>query len=255
MNPSQQQRLVGLKGRHPNPLSAFFSAQTSGRAAKSICRLPFAVEIQLQRETDGLIALLRQTERQLVLKHVDTCRQSLTSIVRYINVDSTTAISHREHFVSLGGEIIIIRMLMSPFPPPLLSDADILRRQYAAAHADAHAAAAQGQHALARVQDAHAAAHARAAHLHAMHARAVIAPLPANPRGEEVVEMVGPTALQLLQNEGLSILRDLCFMTNPLSELLGLHKEFLIHLFRLMESPVTFDCGKILTAVGDNRGL
>ena len=249
MNPSQQPRLVGLKGRHPNPLSALFSAQISGRAAKSVCRLPSAVEIRLQRETDGLVALLRQTERQLVLKNTDTCRQSLTSIVRYINVDSTNGISHREHFVTLGGEIIIIRMLLSPFPPPPLTEDDILRMQYAAAHAEAHAAA-QGQHVLLPRQDALAAAHARAAHVHATHPRVAMARAQ-NPRGEEV----GPTPLQLLQNEGLSILRDLCFMTNPLSELLGLHKEFLIHLFRLMESPVTFDCGKIPTPVGNSRGL
>ncbi|CAI5469549.1 unnamed protein product [Closterium sp. Yama58-4] len=220
--------------RDRNIFASVAYGQISGRSIMSIRRLPKPLYQRLYALSHGMAGLCKDVESHFLANDLEACRSVIGRIFRNIGESSSgNQQSSRDWFVYCGGDTLFIRILSSPFANPRETDREgvssaATERQGGAAGAGA--ASGGGGRAGGGSRNR----------------RGIFRTESADGSRESGTLREGDasreeTALWMMRNDCLAVLREMCFASACFSEGLSVQRHFLIRLFALMENKITFD--------------
>ncbi|CAI5504161.1 unnamed protein product [Closterium sp. Naga37s-1] len=214
--------------RDRNVFASVAYGQISGRSIKSIRRLPKPLYQRLYALSHGMAGLCKDVESHFLANDLEACRSVIGRIFRNIGESSSSnQQSSRDWFVYCGGDTLFIRILSSPF-----ANSRETGREGSSTALTAGAAA--GSDGGGRVGGG------------SRNRRGIFRTESAEGSRESGTLREGETsreetALWMMRNDCLAVLREMCFASACFSEGLSVQRQFLIRLFALMENKITFD--------------
>ncbi|CAI5962694.1 unnamed protein product [Closterium sp. NIES-65] len=177
-----------------------------------------------------MAGLCKDVESHFLANDLEACRSVIGRIFRNIGESSSSnQQSSRDWFVYCGGDTLFIRILSSPF-----ANSRETGREGSSTALTAGAAA--GSDGGGRVGGG------------SRNRRGIFRTESAEGSRESGTLREGETsreetALWMMRNDCLAVLREMCFASACFSEGLSVQRQFLIRLFALMENKITFDYG------------
>ncbi|GJP71781.1 hypothetical protein CLOP_g2573 [Closterium sp. NIES-67] len=237
--PSSAGKRSSRSRRDKSVFATIAYGQISGRGIKSIRRLPKPLYQRLYALSHGMAGLCKDLESHFLSNDLEGCRTVIGRIFRNIGESpGNSQQNSRDSFVLCGGDTLFIRILSSPFANPRETDREgssrrVSERQGGAAEAGAGAGSGGGGRAGGGARN-------RRGIFRTESAEGTREGETSRDAGEGEASRE-ETALWMMRNDCLAVLREMCFASASFSEGLSVQRQFLIRLFALMENKITFD--------------